>query len=154
MAKKRANGEGNPPSGQMAAGRVAAPQATTQKPASASSRMSSARRRRNARQSWPLRWRPQRASTSAAPTNTPWPRGCGTGTTSTPSQMSVSPRQIAPHLHPRHPPKAGRSRTNNGQLYGTGDVSRSKKRSGRSIRPLLFQPFRAFPRVGHGVGQS
>ena len=29
----------------------------------------------------------------------------------------------SPHLHPRHPSKAGRSRTDHGQLYGTGDVS-------------------------------
>ena len=27
------------------------------------------------------------------------------------------------HLHPRHPSKAGRSRTDHGQLHGTGDVS-------------------------------
>ena len=27
-----------------------------------------------------------------------------------------------PHLHPRHPPKTGRSRTDHGQLHGTGDV--------------------------------
>ena len=26
--------------------------------------------------------------------------------------------------------------------------------SGRNIRPLIFCPFRAFPRVGHGVGQA
>ena len=26
--------------------------------------------------------------------------------------------------------------------------------SGRIFRPLIFQPFRAFPRVGHGVGQA
>ena len=59
-----------------------------------------------------------------------------------------------PHLHPRHSPEAGRSRTNHRQLYGTSDVSQSKKMSGRILRPLIFQPFRAFPRVGHGVGQS
>ena len=26
--------------------------------------------------------------------------------------------------------------------------------SGRNIRPLISCPFRAFPRVGHGVGQA
>ena len=26
--------------------------------------------------------------------------------------------------------------------------------SGRNIRPLIFQPFRVFPRVGQGVGQA
>ena len=26
--------------------------------------------------------------------------------------------------------------------------------SGRNIRPLIFCPFRAFPRVGHGVDQA
>ena len=30
---------------------------------------------------------------------------------------------FSPHLHPRHPSKAGRSRTDHGQLHGTGDVS-------------------------------
>ena len=50
MARKRANGEAISASGQMAAGRAATPQDTTQKPVSASSRMSSARRRRSARQ--------------------------------------------------------------------------------------------------------
>lgn len=70
-------------SGQMADGRAATPQDTTQKQESASSKTFSARRRRSARQSWPLLWRSQRASTSAAPTNTPWLRGCGAGTTST-----------------------------------------------------------------------
>ena len=29
----------------------------------------------------------------------------------------------SPHLHPRHPSKAGRSRTDHGQLHGTGDVN-------------------------------
>ena len=29
-----------------------------------------------------------------------------------------------------------------------------KEMSGRIFRPLIFQPFRAFPRVGQGVGQS
>ena len=28
-----------------------------------------------------------------------------------------------PHLHPRHPPEAGRSRPDHGQLHGTGDVN-------------------------------
>ena len=28
-----------------------------------------------------------------------------------------------PHLHPRHPPKTGRSRPDHGQLHGTGDVN-------------------------------
>ena len=31
-------------------------------------------------------------------------------------------RVHSPHLHPRHPSKAGRSRTDHGQLHGTGDV--------------------------------
>ncbi len=31
------------------------------------------------------------------------------------------------HLHPRHPPKAGRSRPDHGQLHGAGDVSQSKR---------------------------
>ena len=29
----------------------------------------------------------------------------------------------SPHLHPRHPSKAGRSRTDHGQLHGAGDGS-------------------------------
>ena len=36
-----------------------------------------------------------RAAMSAAQMSIPWPRGCGAGTTSMPSQMSVLPRQIA-----------------------------------------------------------
>ena len=62
----------------------------------------------------------------------------------------------SPHLHPRHPSKAGRSRTDHGQLHGTGDVSPQKgKRGGEEAKfsLLLFRPFRTFPRVGHGVGQ-
>ncbi len=97
-------------------------------------------------------------SMSAAPTNTPWPRGCGAGTTSTPSQMSVSPRQIATHLHPRHPPEAGRGRTNHGQLYGAGHVSKKRlKNTGEKAKassPVLFGSIGIFPRVGHGVGQA
>ena len=82
MAKKRANGEGNirkRADGRWEGRYTAGYNAET---VSASSRMPWARRRRSARQSWLLLWRPQRASTSAVPTNTPWPRGCGAGTTS------------------------------------------------------------------------
>ena len=32
----------------------------------------------------------------------------------------------SPHLHPRHPPEAGRSRTDHGQLHGAGHVSRNR----------------------------
>ena len=44
----------------MVAGRAATPQATTRRLVSVSSKTFSARRRRSARQSWPLLWRPQR----------------------------------------------------------------------------------------------
>lgn len=54
-----------------------------------------ARPRRSAKRSWPPPWRPVGASMSAAQMSIPWPRGCGAGTTSMPSQMSVPPRQIA-----------------------------------------------------------
>ena len=60
----------------------------------------------------------------------------------------------SPHLHPRHKAEAGRSRPNHGQLHDAGDGANLKEMSGRNIRPLIFCPFRAFPRVGHGVGQA
>ena len=91
---------------------------------------------------------------SAAPTSTPWPHGCGAGTTSTPSQMSVSPRQIAPHLHPRYSPEAGRGRTNNGHLHDAGDVSQSK-RDERTEYPSAH--LSTFPRIsacGSGCGSK
>ena len=116
--------------------------------------MSSARRRRNARQSWPPLWRPQRASTSAAPTNIPWPRGCGAGTTSTPSQMSVAPRRIAAHLHPRYSPEAGRGRTNNGQLHNAGDVSQSKREERTEYPSAHLLPFLRISACGSGCGSK
>ena len=39
-------------------------------------------------------WKPQRASTSAVPTSTPWLHGCGAGMTSMPSPMCGWPRRI------------------------------------------------------------
>ena len=60
----------------------------------------------------------------------------------------------SPHLHPRHKAEAGRSRPNHGQLHDAGDGANLKEMSGRNIRPLIFCPFRAFPRVGHSVGQA
>ena len=40
-----------------------------------------------------------------------------------PSYSTIGKAIHSPHLHPRHPSKAGRSRTDHGQLHGTGDVS-------------------------------
>lgn len=43
----------------------------------------------------------------------------------------------SPHLHPRHPPEAGRGRTNNGQLYGAGHVSRKRTKTPERKQNLL-----------------
>ena len=67
-------------------------------------------------------------------------------------------RIYTPHLHPRYEAEAGRSRTNDGQLHGTGHVSRKRaqkyRREGKASSPVLFEPIRTFSRVGHGVGQA
>ena len=63
-----------------------------------------------------------------------------------------------PHLHPRHTADAAKGRGENGQLHGTSDVSRKRtqkyRREGKISSPILFKPIRAFPRVGHDVGQA
>ena len=60
----------------------------------------------------------------------------------------------SPHLHPRHPPEAGRSRPNHGQLHGTGDVkAENDKNTGEETElPLrcsfaLSAHFRVWVRV-------
>ena len=63
-----------------------------------------------------------------------------------------------PHLHPRHTADAAKGRGENGQLHGASDVSRKRMRNtgekAKASSPVLFHPFRAFPLVGHGVGQA
>ena len=62
-----------------------------------------------------------------------------------------------PHLHPRNKAEARRGRTNDGQLHGTGHVSRKSKNTGEKAKassPVLFGSIGIFPRVGHGVGQA
>ena len=44
----------------------------------------------------------------------------------------------SPHLHPRHPPEAGRSRTDHGQLHGAGHVNgKGRKRVPERKQNLL-----------------
>ena len=59
-----------------------------------------------------------------------------------------------PHLHPRYEAEAGRGRTNDGQLHGTGHVSRNTGEKAKASSPVLFGSIGIFPRVGHGVGQA
>ena len=59
-----------------------------------------------------------------------------------------------PHLHPRHPPEAGRGRADHGQLYGAGHVSRSKRdeRTEYPSAPLL--PFPCISACGSRCGSA
>ena len=59
-----------------------------------------------------------------------------------------------PHLHPRHPPEAGRGRADHGQLYGAGHVSRSKRdeRTEYPSAPLL--PFPCISACGSRCGSG
>ena len=60
----------------------------------------------------------------------------------------------SPHRHPRYPPKAGRGRTNHGQLHDAGDVSQSKREE-RTEYPSA--PLSTFPRIsacGSGCGSG
>ena len=50
----------------------------------------------------------------------------------------------SPHLHPRNQAEAGRGRTNDGQLHGAGDVSRSKREE-RTEYPSA--PLSTFPSI-------
>ena len=70
---------------------------------------------------------------------------------------SLRCRIHSPHLHPRHTTDAAKGRGENGQLHGADSLSPTGKQSTgkEAISSLvLFHPFRAFPRVGHGVGQA
>ena len=58
------------------------------------------------------------------------------------------------YLHPRHPSKAGRSRTDHGQLHGTGDVSRSKREERTDIPSAPLSPFPRISACGSGCGST
>ena len=64
----------------------------------------------------------------------------------------------AANLHPCHTTEAGRGSSNDGQLHGTGHVrhpsSKKHRKEGTVSSPVLFEPFRTFRHVGHGVGQA
>ena len=56
----------------------------------------------------------------------------------------------APHLHPRHTADAAKGRRENWQLHGADSISPTgKQRTGKEAisSPVLFHPFRAFPRI-------
>ena len=61
-----------------------------------------------------------------------------------------------PHLHPRHTAGAAKGRGENGQFHGADSISPAgKQRTGKeAISSPVFGSFRAFPRVGHDVGQA
>ena len=63
-------------------------------------------------------------------------------------------RRIHPaNLHPRHTADAAKGRGENGQLHGTDPISPTGRQStGKETisSPVLFHPFRAFPRT-HGA---
>ena len=68
-------------------------------------------------------------------------------------------KQVAPTDHPLayYGKLREKSRGKDGQLHGAGKVKASFQKSiGKEAAssPVLFHPFRAFPRVGHGVGQA
>ena len=63
----------------------------------------------------------------------------------------------APHLHPRHPTKTGRSSGHDGCLHGA-DVVKTKIRKSRPggtiLLPGTLVSIVSFRQVGHGVGQT
>lgn len=58
------------------------------------------------------------------------------------------------NLYPRHPPKAGRSRTNHGQLHGAGHVSQSKKEERTEYPSAPLSPFPRISACGSGCGSA
>ena len=60
----------------------------------------------------------------------------------------------SPHLHPRHPPKAGRSRADHGQLHDAGDVSQSKREERTEYPSAPLLPFPRISACGSGGGSG
>ena len=62
------------------------------------------------------------------------------------------------HLHPRHPADAGPGGGNHREFHDPDDVSPPQKtientgQESQTSCPVLFKPFRTFPRVGQVVG--
>ena len=60
----------------------------------------------------------------------------------------------SPHLHPRHPPKVGRSRPDHGQLHDAGDVSQSKRDERTDIPSARLSTFPSISPCGSGCGST
>ena len=61
------------------------------------------------------------------------------------------------HLHPRHPPEAGRGRTDHGQLHGAGDVNAANDKSTERKQNLLsgtLWVYRDISTCGSGCGSK